>query len=148
MMASAAGQARLFLDNFYGDGNRSYDFGYPRQQAGDDPYPNPALNTTAASFNNNTYTGNMTYWGCWSDQNPPSLNNMIYQDNANTIELCTQACAAGGNTIAGLEGSQCFCGSSLGYLAQQVIESSCNTVCPGNASEICGGYQRLSIFSN
>lgn len=149
MMASPARQARLFLDNFHGNGNRSYDFGYPRQQAGDDPYPNPALNGTAASVNNNTYAGNMTYWGCWSDQSPQTLANLTYQSNANTIDLCTKTCASGNNPIAGLEfGSQCFCGSTLGYKAQQVIESSCQTSCPGNSSQTCGGFNRLSLFSN
>ncbi|KXT06039.1 hypothetical protein AC578_1337 [Pseudocercospora eumusae] len=149
MMASSAGQARLFTDNFYGNGNRSYDFGYPRQQAGDDPYPNPQLNGTAAATNNNTYAGNMTYWGCWSDQSPKTLPNMTYTSNDNTIEKCTKTCAEGGNTMAGLEyGTQCFCGKSLGYLATQVIESSCSFACPGNSNETCGGSGRLSLFSN
>lgn len=149
MMASPAGMARLFTDNFYGNHSRSYDFGYPRIQAGDDPFPNPALNTSSSSFNNNTYAGNMTYWGCWSDQTPQSLTNLTYTSNANTIELCTQTCAAGGNTIAGLEfGTQCFCGNSLGYEATEVIDSSCGTPCPGNSNETCGGSNRISLFSN
>ena len=38
MMASPAGQARLFIDNFYGDKKRAFDFGYPRIQAGDDRF--------------------------------------------------------------------------------------------------------------
>lgn len=38
MLRSEAGQARLFLDNFYGDGSKSHDSG-PRQIPGDDPYP-------------------------------------------------------------------------------------------------------------
>ncbi|USW48743.1 Putative carbohydrate-binding WSC, PAN/Apple domain, alpha/Beta hydrolase [Septoria linicola] len=148
MMASIAGQARLFIDNFYGNGNRSYDFGYPRQQAGDDPFPNPSLNTTASSINNNTYAGNMTYGGCWSDQNPQTLTNKVYENDANTIELCTQTCADAGNTIAGLEnGNQCFCGKALGYMATQVIESSCSAPCSGNSTQNCGGSNRLSIFS-
>ena len=103
MMASQGGHARLLLDNFYGNGSRSYDFGYPRQTANDDPYPNPALNSTAASVNNNTYTGNMTYYGCWSDQSPRTLTNLSYTSDANTIEMCTSVCAQGGNTIAGIE---------------------------------------------
>ena len=149
MMASPAGQARLFLDNFYGNGSRAYDFGYPRQQAGDDPYPNPALNGTAASVNNNTYAGNMTYWGCWSDQTPHSLTNLSYTSNANTVELCTSTCAGGKDTIAGMEyGSQCFCGSALGYQATEVVDSSCSMLCPSNSSETCGGINRLSLFSN
>lgn len=150
MMASAAGIARLFTDNFYGNGNRSYDFGYPRQQAGDDPYPNPALNSSTASVNNNTYAGNMTYWGCWSDQTARTLTNMTYDSSTtNTIELCTQTCAQGGNTIAGVEsGSQCYCGTSLGYEAQELVDSSCGTPCSANANETCGGSNRLSLFSN
>ena len=140
MFASAAGQARLFNDNFYGNGNRSYDFGYPRQQTGDDPFPNPGLASSSSSINNNTYAGNMTYVGCWTDQSPPSLANMAYNGPANTIENCTTLCANGGYTIAGVEfGSQCFCGKSLGYLATKVIDSSCQASCSGNSSEICGG---------
>ena len=103
MFASDAGKARLFTDNFYGDGKKAYDFGYPRQQLGDDPYPNPQLNGTAANVNNNTYASNVTYQGCFSDQDPRTLSNMTYVSNSNTIEMCTSACASGGNTIAGLE---------------------------------------------
>ena len=149
MMASSGGQARLFIDNFYGNNNRSYDFGYPRVQTGDDPYPNPALNSSTASVNNNTYAGNMTYRGCWSDQPAQTLTNRTYVGNANSIESCTAACAQGGNTIAGLEyGTQCYCGTSLGYQAVQVIDSSCNVACSGNASETCGGNNRLSLFAS
>ncbi|KAK5728811.1 hypothetical protein LTR15_001951 [Elasticomyces elasticus] len=149
MFASAAGQARLFIDNWSGNGSRAYDYGYPRQQVGDDPFPNPGLNGSSYAINNNTYAGNMTYQGCWSDQSIRTLSNMTYQGSANTIESCTAACDSGNNTIAGLEsGNQCYCGSRLGYMAQPVIDSSCASPCTGNASEICGGGNRLSLFSN
>ncbi|KAI7500184.1 WSC-domain-containing protein [Hortaea werneckii] len=149
MMASKAGQARLFKDNFYGNGSRAYDFGYPRQQLGDDPYPDPNLNSSSSAINNNTYAGNMTYYGCWSDQSPRTIDYMAYDSNSNTVEKCTQTCADKGYSIAGIEfGSQCFCGNALGYAATQVIDSSCQTPCPGNSSEICGGGNRLSLFSN
>lgn len=39
MFTSAAGQARLFRDNFLGDGMKARDFGYPRLQAEDNPFP-------------------------------------------------------------------------------------------------------------
>ncbi|KAK6393348.1 hypothetical protein LTR65_002639 [Meristemomyces frigidus] len=149
MMASAAGIARLFTDNFYGNGSRAYDFGYPRQQTGDDPFPNPSLNTSSASVNNQTYAGNMTYWGCWSDQSPASLPQMVYDNTSNTIGLCTATCAQAGYAIAGIGyGTRCFCGNYLTYEAQEVIDSSCGTPCAGNSSEICGGGNRLSLFSN
>lgn len=59
MMAAPAGLARLFTDNFYGNGNRSYDFGYPRLENGDDPFPDPSLNSTTSSVNNNTYASTL-----------------------------------------------------------------------------------------
>lgn len=41
MFSSRAGLTRIFSDNFNGDGSRAYDFGYPRQKDGDDPFPDP-----------------------------------------------------------------------------------------------------------
>jgi len=149
MMSSPAGLARLFTDNWSGNGSRAYDFGYPRVQAGDDPYPNPALNSSSASYNNNTYAGNMTYWGCWTDQTNPTFTNKVYDNANNSIELCTATCSQAGYNIAGLEqGTQCFCGNAMGYQATEVVDASCGTPCSGNANETCGGSSRLSIFSN
>jgi hypothetical protein len=150
MMLDPAGQARLFVDNFYGDGNRSYDFGYPRLEIGDDPFPNPALNTSSSAVDNNTYAGNLTYAGCWSDAGQyHSLQTLAYDNSSNTIEFCTSTCISQGFSIAGLEfGSQCYCGNYLTTGTAKVIESSCTTACAGNSSETCGNNQRLSIFSN
>jgi hypothetical protein len=150
MMAAPAGQARLFTDNFYGNGNRSYDFGYPRLESWDDPFPNPALNSTTSSVNNNTYAGNLTYGGCYSDTGSTrALDIMAYDNSANTIEMCTDTCVSKGYTIAGLEfGSQCYCGKQLKAGTTKVIENSCTTACSGNSTEICGNNNRLSVFSN
>jgi len=147
MFASPAGQARLFKDNFYGDMSRAYDFGYPRQQAGDDPFPDPSLVNTPIPRQNGTFAGGMTYQGCYTNNNPAALTNMVYSDNSNTIDKCTATCVQSGNTIAGMSGAQCFCGNSLGYSAVVVVDSSCPVNCPGNADQDCGGFQRLSLFS-
>ncbi|KAK6435340.1 hypothetical protein LTR95_008475 [Oleoguttula sp. CCFEE 5521] len=150
MMAVPAGRARLFEDNFNGDGKRAYDFGYPRVQAGDDPYPDPALNSTSATFNNNTYAGNMTYAGCFTDNsNSRSFPIQISDNSSTTIEFCTAACASQGYSVAGMEySSQCWCSNAMTYQAQRVIEGSCNMGCAGNSTEMCGGISRLSVFSN
>lgn len=150
MFASQAGQARLFLDDFYGDGKMAYDFGYPRQQTGDDPYPNPALNATSTA-NLTVYSGNMTYAGCWTDNtnNVRTFPYQAYDSSSNTIELCTSTCASQGYTIAGLEyASQCFCGNNLTAYAQQTVDSGCTQPCAGNSSESCGNGNRLSLYSN
>ncbi|OQO08641.1 hypothetical protein B0A48_06511 [Cryoendolithus antarcticus] len=149
MMAVPAGRARLFEDNFNGDGKRAYDSGYRRQQAGDDPFPDPALNSTSASINNNTYAGNLTYAGCYSDSaNLRSFPMQLFDNSSTTIELCTAACVSQGYSVAGIEhSSQCYCGSAMTYQAQRVIEGSCNMGCAGNTTEMCGGISRLSVFS-
>ncbi|CAD0022500.1 unnamed protein product, partial [Aureobasidium pullulans] len=150
MMASSAGLARLFSDNFYGDGKRSYDFGYPRIQANvDDPYPNPAYNETSDDSQKTVYAGNMTFAGCYTDSGTRTLATMVYDSPSNTIEKCTTACANAGYTIAGMEyGSQCWCDNQLGPYTQKALDLGCSQACPGNASETCGQSNRLSVYSN
>lgn len=102
MFASDAGRARLFLDNFDGSGSKAYDYGYPRIQAGDDPYPDPSQSSDVATVAPGTFSG-MTYQGCYSDQSPSALSLKAYSRDDNTIELCTATCAGKGYKIAGLE---------------------------------------------
>ncbi|CAC9890647.1 unnamed protein product, partial [Aureobasidium pullulans] len=149
MMASAAGQARLFTDNFYGDGARSYDFGYPRIQANvDDPFPNPAYNETTNS-QTSVYTGNMTFAGCYTDSGTRTLNTMIYESSSNTIDMCTAACVNAGYSVAGMEyGTQCWCDNQIGPDAQKVLDLGCSQACAGNSSQTCGQSNRLSLYSN
>ncbi|KAI5359257.1 Putative carbohydrate-binding WSC, alpha/Beta hydrolase [Septoria linicola] len=151
MFNSPAGQARLFHDNFYGDGSRAYDFGYPRAQAGDDPFPDPAQEGTSGVTINGNWNG-WTYQGCWTDQQPKTaaaLETLLYDNAGNSIEGCTSGCQGAGWAIAGLQnGSQCFCGNALrGESAVAVVDSTCRLACPGNGAEMCGGASRLSVFS-
>ncbi|EME82544.1 uncharacterized protein MYCFIDRAFT_78988 [Pseudocercospora fijiensis CIRAD86] len=151
MFNSPAGQARLFTDNFYGDGSRAFDFGYPRQQGGDDPYPDP----NQVSISGKSITGNwngMTYQGCWTNQaptTPSALPTLLYDNSGNSIEGCTSGCQNAGYAIAGVQNStQCFCGNALNsQSAVLVVDSSCRLPCPGNGYEICGSNGRLSVFA-
>lgn len=103
MMSSTAGQTRLFLDNFNGDGSFAYDFGYPRLQAGDDQYPNPALAPTAKNWTTTVYPNNMTYQGCYTNVNLTTLSYTAYRGNSNTtVGGCTSTCLGLGYNTAGL----------------------------------------------
>ncbi|KAI9693780.1 MAG: hypothetical protein M1822_003051 [Bathelium mastoideum] len=103
MMASAAGQQRLFLDNFAGDGSKATDFGCPRLQVGDNPYPSSSCTTPIAQPEAGTFSG-LTYQGCWSDASPHVLSYTAYQGNsAATIDLCASTCVKAGYSIAGAE---------------------------------------------
>lgn len=108
MFSSPAGLARLFVDNFYGSlpGSVAYDFGYPRRQAGDDPYPDPTQKSAVVTTPSEVYAGNMTYAGCWTDSasGSRSLKIVGYESASNTIEMCTSTCAQLGYLIAGVCG--------------------------------------------
>lgn len=152
MFASPAGQARLFRDNFSGDGSRAYDFGYPRHSSFDDPYPNPALSSQALIHTDTTtYAGGKTHRGCYTDvdnaQSAATLTVLTYTGNLNTRTYCATLCTNAGYTIAGLRSTNCYCGNSLNAQAAQVVVSSCETVCPGDSS-LCGGTTRLTILSS
>ncbi|KAK4503374.1 hypothetical protein PRZ48_004289 [Zasmidium cellare] len=153
MFNSPAGLARIFTDNFYGGRNRAYDFGYPRAQAGDDPYPDPAQESIPnAGVNYNVYGGGMTYQGCWTNQEPvtpAALPTLLYDNAGNSIEGCVNGCLGAGFSIAGVQNAtQCFCGSALNaQSAVLVVDTSCRLACPGNTAQICGSINRLSVFS-
>ncbi|KAL1297988.1 hypothetical protein AAFC00_006495 [Neodothiora populina] len=153
MFKSSAGIARLFTDNFYGDGKRSYDQGYPRLQNGDDPYPDPSHAGENGVTNYNTYAGGMTYQGCWTNQVPvtaAALPTLLYDNSGNSIEGCASGCAGAGFTIAGVQNAtQCYCGNTLNsQSAVLTVDNACRLACAGSTGEICGGPNRLSLFSN
>ena len=64
-----------------------------------------------------------------------------------TNELCTAACKKAGYPLAGTEyASECYCGRGYSNGGAQV-RNGCILPCAGNASEICGGANRLSVWS-
>ncbi|KAI8632121.1 WSC domain-containing protein [Xylariaceae sp. FL1651] len=146
MFASAAGQARLFIDNFNGDGSVATDFYCPRQAAGDNPHPDSSCTQIANQPPTGSYNG-MTYQGCWSDQDPRTFSVQLPDDPNMTISSCTAQCAQKGYKLAGMEYSvQCFCGNQLTSKAIPITERSCWEPCGGNSSQVCGGDQRLSVW--
>lgn len=45
-------------------------------------------------------------------------------------------------------GTQCFCANSLAASAQLTSQAGCTRACAGDATEICGDANRLSVYSN
>ncbi len=153
MFEAEAGQARLFRDNWDGDGRRAPDFGYPRRAAFDDPYPDPAHATDAlVHADGAVYAGGMTSRGCFTDvdaaQSEPSLPTSPYAGDRNSRTYCTDLCAAAGFRVAAVGGPRCFCGDALGGQAAEVVSTSCEDPCPGDPAQLCGGPNRLSVFAS
>src|SRR2546421_311211 len=62
-----------------------------------------------------------------------------------TNEVCAVDCA--GSQYFGTQWSiECWCGSSLAAGSSAAPSTDCSYACSGNASEICGGSRRLSLY--
>lgn len=62
-----------------------------------------------------------------------------------TIDKCVRLCP--NYTFLGLEyGSECWCSNSIQNGAFPVDSGQCDTVCAGNARQICGSDNTLSIY--
>jgi hypothetical protein len=153
MFNSPAGQSRLFHDNFDGNHDVAFDYGYPRAQDGDNPYPDPGAVAASGPYLNTVpqewvYGGNMTYSGCWADDQSAALEHQQFSDNTVSVDGCTESCAGAGWAIAGMkEGNQCWCGNALGGFSSRVVDMSCHLPCSGNNGQTCGGPNRMSTYS-
>lgn len=64
-----------------------------------------------------------------------------------TIEGCGGYCRDSGFTWFGLEYmAECYCGSALNVNSTLALETDCAMPCSGNAAQVCGGSNRLSVY--
>jgi len=62
-----------------------------------------------------------------------------------TLDKCAAYCSK--YAFFGVEyGQECFCGNALLNNSRNQSASSCNVACPGNATELCGGGNRLNLY--
>ncbi|QIW95400.1 hypothetical protein AMS68_000918 [Peltaster fructicola] len=86
--------------------------------------------------------------GCYNDTvGTRSLNYAQYGLGDMTIEKCTAACQSAGYNLAGMEyANECFCDTAIQNNGIVVTDGRCNMACKGNANEVCGGPNGLSIY--
>ncbi|KAJ3393304.1 hypothetical protein HDU92_007865 [Lobulomyces angularis] len=94
---------------------------------------------------------NWKYIGCFLDQSPKLLNTPIFlPKGTNSVKSCIQACSEKKFTFAGLEyGTECYCGNSLTseqIKSFQKPDTDCSMTCSGNAQELCGAANRLTLY--
>ncbi|KAG7087310.1 hypothetical protein E1B28_013287 [Marasmius oreades] len=89
------------------------------------------------------------YGGCYVDNAHGRIfETEIGPSPTNTIQSCIAACSAKNFTVAGSEfADECFCGNRLVNGAVLGDASTCNMGCAGNATQACGGANRLSVYS-
>lgn len=111
--------------------------------------------STSATTTTVSSTGLPSGWayrGCYID-NIGGVRSMLTEENDNatmTIESCIGECISLGYTVAGMEYSdQCFCDDYIRNNASlSASDSDCAMTCAGDSSEICGGPNLLSVYSN
>ena len=88
-----------------------------------------------------------TYSGCYTDNTGGRLlaSKSFTNQTAMSIERCAAFCA--GYTYFGTEyADECYCGMTFAYTPAKDPEADCKMVCSGNATEICGAGDRLSVY--
>ncbi|KAG8842004.1 hypothetical protein FRC20_004683, partial [Serendipita sp. 405] len=88
---------------------------------------------------------------CWRDSSSSRIftagPSQPIPANEMTVQKCIDGCAVLGYESAGLEyGRECYCGYAFTPLADMTDINECNMPCLGDASEFCGGPDRLLIY--
>ncbi|KAL9580059.1 MAG: hypothetical protein Q9212_004716 [Teloschistes hypoglaucus] len=87
---------------------------------------------------------------CWTEPLAPStgrtLPRLALASDTMTVELCLSTCY--NYKYAGLEyGRECWCADAISTGAVQAGEKECNKKCAGDAGEICGAGNRLTLYT-
>lgn len=106
--------------------------------------------------------------GCFADQSGARRLPMLANGAAMTrfyatgglaggnesVDSCFSAALAGGYSVFGLQmGGDCYLGynatyaMALGPAPGPLASVGCWSVCPGNVSQVCGGYLALSLYA-
>ncbi|KAK5093529.1 hypothetical protein LTR70_004640 [Exophiala xenobiotica] len=102
----------------------------------------------------NTKRAFLNWWsfqGCANDDDslPRLVSPFSYQLDGEDVSgaSCMHFCDERGNSLAALQnGNECWCGESAGSL-NYVEKSACNIPCAGEPGEMCGGKDKLSVYS-
>ncbi|KAK6522472.1 hypothetical protein TWF281_003033 [Arthrobotrys megalospora] len=104
--------------------------------------------TASATPTINPGVSGFSYFGCYSDDiNTRVLSNQFVDASGMTIAECI-AHAGSNYNYAGVEyGQECWYGNTLAS-SSSAQSSGCNMPCPGKATELCGGGNRIQLYKN
>lgn len=91
--------------------------------------------------------GNWHFEACWVEMDDGRvLSNKTLADDDMTLGMCGDYCS--GLKYFGIEyGRECYCGDSLKEGSVEAEDpDTCSSVCPGDATALCGGSMRLQLY--
>ncbi|KAI8166479.1 putative fungistatic metabolite [Colletotrichum sp. SAR 10_70] len=92
--------------------------------------------------------GDFIHLGCWTDDaaNGRTFGDLYASDDM-TIKKCADWAISKGYLNFGIEYSrECWAGNTVNPLATSAGSSTCNMKCMGDASQSCGGPNRLDMY--
>jgi hypothetical protein len=113
--------------------------------------PTPTLGSGgSADYTDLTSIQGWEYLDCGTDNvSERAMNGSWASNDYMSVEICVDYCNALGFSYAAPEnGNECFCNNSLNpkYAPKAGIMGSCSKSCLGNADQICGGANAMSIY--
>lgn len=88
--------------------------------------------------------------GCWTETAPGTRalsGASAYSGTEMTVQGCADYCLNEGFVWFGLEySSECYCGAALSEESTAAEETDCAMPCSGDATEVCGGPNRVSVY--
>ena len=89
-----------------------------------------------------------SYVSCWAEPaDGRTLTAAVFSTDDMTLEKCSSLCSS--YPYFGTQWSrECYCGDDLTDGSAAAPETDCNMACSGDASELCGGGRRLSLYHN
>lgn len=83
--------------------------------------------------------------GCYKDTSVFDLDGFLERSESNTPQRCIEICRAKQFRYAAVQyGESCLCGNRYGRYGEA---QNCDYRCPGDASQICGGYSANSVYA-
>ncbi|KAH9207298.1 hypothetical protein DL95DRAFT_527981 [Leptodontidium sp. 2 PMI_412] len=96
-----------------------------------------------------TLPGTWKSQGCYIDVGRTLTGGGYTNNTGMTDESCIAYCEKAGYIYAGTEyAEECYCGNTLASGSGPAPTADCNVACSGNATEPCGGSNRLNLFWN
>lgn len=111
-----------------------------------DVYPT-SLKRTCPSSVNKEKQGKHT--GCFKDSFSTRIlqGYLVKLKTQNSPTLCVGVCTKAGFSYAGVQyGVECFCGNSSPKTDLALDQKKCNTPCPGDPNQSCGGYLVMDVY--
>ncbi|KAI1964730.1 hypothetical protein LOZ58_001418 [Ophidiomyces ophidiicola] len=91
--------------------------------------------------------GSYAHRGCFNDSAATRALRGRFEFSADAMSLDRCATFCNGTRFFGAEyGSECFCGAGLDAASVRQPDADCSMLCSGNATQLCGGSNRLSLY--